>query len=101
MKEVMIVGATRTPIGSFRGALSPLSAVELGAVAVRRLLEESQLPAGEIDELIFGQVLTAGCGQNPARQTAITSGLPASVPALSENRLPIAMMTQASAVQKA
>ena len=52
MKEVMIVGATRTPIGSFRGALSPLSAVELGAVAVRRLLEESQLPAGEIDELI-------------------------------------------------
>lgn len=85
MKEVMIVGATRTPIGSFRGALSPLSAVELGAVAVRRLLEESQLPAGEIDELIFGQVLTAGCGQNPARQTAITSGLPASVPAVTVN----------------
>lgn len=85
MKEVMIVGATRTPIGSFRGALSPLSAVELGAVAVRRLLEESQLPAGEIDELIFGQVLTAGCGQNPARQTAITSGLPASVPAATVN----------------
>lgn len=85
MKEVMIVGATRTPIGSFRGALSPLSAVELGAVAVRRLLEESQLPAGEIDELIFGQVLTAGCGQNPARQTAITSSLPASVPAATVN----------------
>ncbi|MFH5067760.1 acetyl-CoA C-acetyltransferase [Enterobacter cloacae complex sp. 2024EL-00215] len=85
MKEVMIVGATRTPIGSFRGALSPLSAVELGAVAVRRLLEESQLPAGEIDELIFGQVLTAGCGQNPSRQTAITSGLPASVPAVTVN----------------
>jgi acetyl-CoA C-acetyltransferase len=57
----------------------------LGAVAVRRLLEESQLPAGEIDELIFGQVLTAGCGQNPARQTAITSGLPASVPAVTVN----------------
>jgi acetyl-CoA C-acetyltransferase len=85
MKEVMIVGATRTPIGSFRGALSPLSAVELGAVAVRRLLEESQLPADEIDELIFGQVLTAGCGQNPARQTAITSGLPVSVPAATVN----------------
>ena len=71
----MIVGATRTPIGSFRGSLS-LSAVELGAVAVRRLLEESSLSAGDTDELIFGQVLTAGCGQNPARQTAIAAGLP-------------------------
>ncbi|KAA3577968.1 acetyl-CoA C-acetyltransferase [Enterobacter cloacae] len=85
MKNVMIVGATRTPIGSFRGSLSPLSAVELGAVAVRRLLEESSLSAGDIDELIFGQVLTAGCGQNPARQTAIAAGLPVSTPATTVN----------------
>lgn len=85
MKNVMIVGATRTPIGSFRGSLSPLSAVELGAVAVRRLLEESSLSAGDTDELIFGQVLTAGCGQNPARQTAIAAGLPASTPATTVN----------------
>ena len=85
MKNVMIVGATRTPIGSFRGSLSPLSAVELGAVAVRRLLEESLLSAGDTDELIFGQVLTAGCGQNPARQTAIASGLPVSTPATTVN----------------
>lgn len=70
MKEVMIVGATRTPIGSFRGSLSSLSAVELGAVAVRHLLENSGLREEQVDELIFGQVLTAGCGQNPARQTA-------------------------------
>ena len=85
MKNVMIVGATRTPIGSFRGSLSPLSAVDLGAVAVPRLLEESSLSAGDTDELIFGQVLTAGCGQNPARQTAIAAGLPVSTPATTVN----------------
>ncbi|PJD36461.1 acetyl-CoA acetyltransferase [Enterobacter kobei] len=85
MKKVMIVGATRTPIGSFRGSLSPLSAVELGAVTVQRLLESSGLHQEQIDELIFGQVLTAGCGQNPARQTAITAGLPVSTPATTVN----------------
>lgn len=85
MKKVMIVGATRTPIGSFRGALSPLSAVELGAVTVQRLLESSGLHPEQIDELVFGQVLTAGCGQNPARQTAITAGLPVSTPATTVN----------------
>ncbi|BEU78419.1 acetyl-CoA C-acetyltransferase [Enterobacter asburiae] len=85
MKEVMIVGATRTPIGSFRGSLSSLSAVELGAVAVRRLLENSGLREEQVDELIFGQVLTAGCGQNPARQTAIAGGLPVSTPATTVN----------------
>lgn len=85
MKKVMIVGATRTPIGSFRGSLSPLSAVELGAVTVQRLLESSGLHPEQIDELVFGQVLTAGCGQNPARQTAITAGLPVSTPATTAN----------------
>ncbi|QGW86872.1 acetyl-CoA C-acyltransferase [Enterobacter asburiae] len=85
MKEVMIVGATRTPIGSFRGSLSSLSAVELGAIAVSRLLENSGLPAETIDEVIFGQVLTAGCGQNPARQTAINAGLPVRTPATTIN----------------
>ncbi|MCK7346949.1 acetyl-CoA C-acetyltransferase [Enterobacter kobei] len=85
MKKVMIVGATRTPIGSFRGSLSPLSAVELGAVTVQRLLESSGLHPEQIDELVFGQVLTAGGGQNPARQTAITAGLPVSTPATTVN----------------
>lgn len=85
MKKVMIVGATRTPIGSFRGSLSPLSAIELGAVTVQRLLESSGLHQEQIDELIFGQVLTAGCGQNPARQTAITAGLTVSTPATTVN----------------
>lgn len=85
MKKVMIVGATRTPIGSFRGSLSPLSAIELGAVTVQRLLESSGLHPEQIDELVFGQVLTAGSGQNPARQTAITAGLPVSTPATTVN----------------
>lgn len=85
MKQVMIVGATRTPVGSFRGSLASLSAVELGAVAVRHLLESSGLDKGKIDDVILGQVLTAGCGQNPARQTAIAAGLPVSTPATTVN----------------
>lgn len=85
MKQVMIVGATRTPVGSFRGSLASLSAVELGAVAVRHLLESSGLDKEKIDDVIFGQVLTAGCGQNPARQTAIAAGLPVSMPATTVN----------------
>ena len=85
MKEVMIVGAARTPIGSFRGSLSSLSAVELGAVAVRHLLEKSGPGAEQVDEVIFGQVLTAGCGQNPARQTTLTAGLPVTTPATTVN----------------
>ncbi|HBQ2429455.1 TPA: acetyl-CoA C-acetyltransferase [Klebsiella aerogenes] len=85
MKEVAIVCALRTPIGSFRGALSSLSAVELGAAVVRGLLERTQLPASDVDELIFGQVLTAGCGQNPARQTALRAGLPVETPAVTVN----------------
>ncbi|MDU9357729.1 acetyl-CoA C-acetyltransferase [Klebsiella sp. 141153] len=85
MKEVAIVCALRTPIGSFRGALSSLSAVELGAAVVRGLLERTQLPASAVDELIFGQVLTAGCGQNPARQTALRAGLPVETPAVTVN----------------
>ncbi len=71
MTDIAIVAAVRTPIGSFRGAFAPLSAVDLGAAVVRGLLERCQLPAAAVDELIFGQVLTAGCGQNPARQTAL------------------------------
>ncbi|HHS9878910.1 acetyl-CoA C-acetyltransferase [Klebsiella aerogenes] len=85
MKEVAIVCALRTPIGSFRGALSSLSAVELGTAVVRGLLERTQLPASAVDELIFGQVLTAGCGQNPARQTALRAGLPVETPAVTVN----------------
>lgn len=85
MQDVVIVAATRTPIGSFHGALAPLPAVELGAYVIRALLEKTALPADAIDEVIFGQVLTAGCGQNPARQTALRAGLPVTTPAVTLN----------------
>ena len=85
MQDVVIVAATRTPIGSFHGALAPLSAVELGSVVIRSLLEKTAVAPEQIDEVILGQVLTAGCGQNPARQTALRAGLPVTTPALTIN----------------
>ncbi|CAI1004783.1 Acetyl-CoA acetyltransferase [Serratia proteamaculans] len=87
MQQVVIVAATRTPIGSFQGALAMLSAVDLGTVVVKALLARSGVSADQVDEVILGQVLTAGCGQNPARQTALNAGLPYSVPALTINKV--------------
>jgi len=87
MQQVVIVAAMRTPIGSFQGALATLSAVDLGTVVVKALLARSGVPADQVDEVILGQVLTAGCGQNPARQTALNAGLPYSVPALTINKV--------------
>lgn len=87
MNEVVIVAATRTAIGSFQGSLSAIPATELGAAVIRNLLEQTGLDAAQIDEVILGQVLTAGAGQNPARQTAIKAGLPNSTPALTLNKV--------------
>lgn len=87
MNDVVIVAAARTPIGSFHGALAPLTAVALGSCAVRAVLAQSGVAAEIVDELIFGQVLSAGCGQNPARQTAIGAGLPYTVPATTINKV--------------
>ena len=87
MNEVVIVAATRTAIGSFQGALSAIPATELGAAVIRRLLEQTGLDAAQIDEVILGQVLTAGAGQNPARQTAIKAGLPHTTPAMTLNKV--------------
>jgi len=87
MRNVVIVAAGRTPIGSFSGGLSSLSATQLGTTVVKALLEKSSIAADQIDEVILGQVLTAGCGQNPARQTAINSGLPVSTPAITINKV--------------
>lgn len=87
MQQVVIVAATRTPIGSFQGTLASLSAVDLGTVVVKALLARSGVAAEQVDEVILGQVLTAGCGQNPARQTALNAGLPQSVPALTINKV--------------
>ncbi|QLC73744.1 acetyl-CoA C-acetyltransferase [Pseudomonas sp. LPB0260] len=87
MQEVVIVAATRTAIGSFQGSLAGIPAVELGAAVIRRLLEQTGLNGAEVDEVILGQVLTAGAGQNPARQAAIHAGLPHAVPALTLNKV--------------
>jgi acetyl-CoA C-acetyltransferase len=87
MNEVVIVGATRTAIGSFQGALSALPAAELGAAVIRGLLEQTGVDAAQIDEVILGQVLSAGVGQNPARQAAIKAGLPHTTPALTLNKV--------------
>jgi acetyl-CoA C-acetyltransferase len=87
MQEVVIVAATRTAVGSFQGSLANIPAVDLGAAVIRRLLEQTKLDGAEVDEVILGQVLTAGAGQNPARQAAIKAGLPHAVAALTLNKV--------------
>jgi acetyl-CoA C-acetyltransferase len=87
MQEVVIVAATRTAIGSFQGSLANVSAVELGAAVIRQLLAQTGLDPAQVDEVIMGQVLTAGAGQNPARQAAIKAGLPFAVPAMTLNKV--------------
>ncbi|QCI10772.1 acetyl-CoA C-acyltransferase [Pseudomonas putida] len=87
MNDVVIVAATRTAIGSFQGALAQVPAVDLGAAVIKQLLQQTQLDPAQVDEVILGQVLTAGAGQNPARQAAIKAGLPYSVPALTLNKV--------------
>jgi len=85
--DIVIVAAARTAIGKFGGTLVKTPAVDLGAAVVQDLLRRSGLEGGQIGELIFGQVLQAGCGQNPARQTVIKSGLPNTVPAMTINKV--------------
>ena len=87
MQEVVIVAATRTAVGSFQGSLATVPAAELGAAVIRQLLAKTGLNGNQVDEVILGQVLTAGCGQNPARQASILAGLPHTVPALTLNKL--------------
>ncbi len=81
MNEVVIVEAIRTPIGSYKGSLKELSADKLGSIVIREILRKSKLGKNDIDEVIMGQVLTAGGGQNPARQAAINAGINISKPA--------------------
>ncbi len=79
--EVVIVGAIRTPIGTLKGSLKNMRSYELGSVVIKEVLNKSKFSNEEIDEVIMGQVLTAGAGQNPARQAAIKAGIPNSKPA--------------------
>lgn len=85
MKEVVIVGALRTPIGCFQGSLANHSAVELGSLVLQALLARTGVSPQTVDEVILGQVLTAGAGQNPARQSAIKGGLSNAVSAITIN----------------
>ncbi len=85
--EVVIVSAVRTAIGSFNGSLKDISAPELGAVAIKGALEKAGLKPEQIDEVILGNVLQAGLGQNPARQAALKAGLPVSVSAMTINKV--------------
>ena len=87
MQDVVIVAATRTAIGAFQGSLANIPAHELGAIVIRELLQRSGVKPEQVDEVILGQVLTAGSGQNPARQAAIAAGLPHAVPALTLNKV--------------
>jgi acetyl-CoA C-acetyltransferase len=76
MNDIVIVSATRTPVGSFNGALASLTGAQLGSIAIKSVLERARLEAAEVNEVILGQVLTAAQGQNPARQAAINAGIP-------------------------
>ena len=87
MRDVVIVSGARTPIASFQGALSALSAPELGAVAIKAALERAGVDAADVSEVIMGEVLSAGVGQAPARQAAIKAGLPTSVPCMTINKV--------------
>lgn len=87
MTEVVIVGAARTPVGSFNGALSALPAHELGKIAIIAALDRAGIGREEVTEVIMGQILSAGEGQNPARQASIAAGIPVQAPAWGVNQL--------------
>ncbi len=86
-ENIVIVAAARTAVGSFGGSLAALPATALGATVLKALLEQTGVAPDQIDEVILGQVLTAGTGQNPARQTTIQAGLPHQVPAMTINKV--------------
>lgn len=87
MRDVVIVSACRTPIAKFQGSLSGFRAPDLGALAIAEALRRANVPASEVQEVIFGNVLTAGLGQNPARQAAIKAGIPNTVGSFTVNKV--------------
>jgi acetyl-CoA acetyltransferase len=93
MTSVVIVSAARTAVGRFGGSLAGIPAADLGALVIREALARARLEPTVVDEVVMGQVLTAGCGQNPARQAALGAGLP--------QRVPVASQNKAEAAQKA
>ncbi len=101
LQEAVIVSAVRTAIGTYGGGLAEVPAVKLGEICIRAALERADLKPNQVDEVIMGNVLQAGLGQNPARQAAVTAGLPVEVPALTINKVcgsglkAVALATQA------
>lgn len=87
VREVVIVAAKRTPIGNFNGGFANIPAHKLGEVVIKSVLEESGVNSADISEVILGQILTAACGQNPARQASIAAGVPKEVPAWTVNQV--------------
>jgi len=87
MRDIVIVGAARTAIGTFGGGLKEFSATDLGAIVVREALKRAGLTPGSVDEVIIGNVLQAGLGENPARQCAVRAGIPVEVPSYTINKL--------------
>ena len=87
MEEVVIVAALRTAVGKFGGTIATVPAVELGAQVIKALLAQTGVAPAQVSEVLMGQVLTAGCGQNPARQAAMRAGLPATVPAMTVGKV--------------
>ncbi len=85
MEKVYIVAAQRTPIGKFNGQLASKSAVELGAIAIKAAVEKAKLSGNDIDQVLMGNVIQAGTGQNPARQASMAAGLGEQVPAITIN----------------
>src|SRR3989449_1891550 len=101
LQEAVIVSAVRTAIGTYGGGLAEVPAVKLSEICIRAALERADLKPNQVDEVIMGNVLQAGLGQNPARQAAVTAGLPVEVPALTINKVcgsglkAVALATQA------
>ena len=87
MQDLVIVAAGRSAIGNFQGDLSAITAAELGSQVIRQLLAANNISAGQIDEVIMGHVLTAGCGQNTARQASVNAGLGFDTPAMTINKV--------------
>ncbi|MEW8378861.1 MAG: beta-ketoacyl synthase N-terminal-like domain-containing protein, partial [Candidatus Thiodiazotropha taylori] len=86
-ENIVIVGAARSAIGTFGGSLAKIPGHELGATVIKGLLERAGVKPDQVDEVILGQVLTAGTGQNPARQASLAAGLPVETPALTINKV--------------
>lgn len=87
MSDIVIVSATRTPVGAFNGGLSSLPAHKLGEIVIRKLLETTGISGGDVSEVILGQILAAAAGQNPARQASVNAGVPIETPAWGMNQL--------------